>query len=267
MTRSFFAVDNDDARSDSRLLLEWALGMPMERILMLPNTPMDAAKAAVLKEGFLRRLDGEPTQYITGRAYFYGRAFAVRPGVLIPRRDTETLVSVCVDKIRPDDKVLDLCCGSGCIGITLSLETGAEVVMGDISPIAAQIARENAALLGAPVPVKEGDLFTPFMDEKFHIIASNPPYIGEGEEVMAMVDGHEPHLALYAGKDGFDCYRRIIPKAKEHLHKGGWLVMEHGMGQSERLCVMLTEQGFTRVETYRDMEERLRVVAARWEGL
>lgn len=119
--------------SDSRLLLEWAMERPMERILLEEGRGLSPLEASRLEEGAARRLAGEPVQYITRRAYFYGRPFYVEKGVLIPRRDTETLVAAAQKKLHAAARVLDLCCGSGCVGISLALEGEYAVTASDIS--------------------------------------------------------------------------------------------------------------------------------------
>ena len=263
LCRALLDAGDEDARSDSRLLLEWAMERPMERILLEEGRGLSPLEASRLEEGAARRLAGEPVQYITRRAYFYGRPFYVEKGVLIPRRDTETLVAAAQKKLHPAARVLDLCCGSGCVGISLALEGEYAVTASDISRAACRVTERNAKALGAAVQVRQGDLFAPHAGIRYDMIVANPPYIPEGEPVMELVVDHEPHLALFAGEDGLACYRRIVAEAQDHLVPGGWLFLEHGMGQSPAVTALLSQRGFVDVETYQDMEERLRVVGAR----
>lgn len=265
--RALLAGGDEDARSDSRLLLEWAMKRPLERILLEEGQGLSQEEAQRLCAGADRRLLGEPVQYITRRAYFYGRPFYVDKGVLIPRRDTETLVAAALETLRPGNHVLDLCCGSGCVGITLALERACEVTASDVSQAACRITERNAEALGAKLQVRQGDLFAPHAGIRYDMIVANPPYIGEGETIMELVSEQEPHLALFAGKDGLACYRRIAAEAEGYLAPGGWLLLEHGMGQSQAVAKLLSERGFVDLKTYQDMEERLRVVAARRNGV
>ncbi len=186
-----------------------------------------------------QRLAGKPTQHITGVQEFYGREFHVSRDVLIPRPETEHLVETAVEKARESGEALeDSGCwhGLGAVAITLAAELkDARVSATDISRAALAIARENAIRLGVRVEFHEGDLAAPFPAESFDLVVSNPPYIAEDdkEKLQREVRDHEPAIALFAGSDGLEVYRRLIPEAARVLRLGGWLLMEIG-GEIER---------------------------------
>ena len=157
----------------------------------------------------------KPIQYVIGNVNFYGNKFLVNENVLIPRFETEELVEntlLYIDKIFPDKnlKVIDLGTGSGCIGITLKLKNPSfDVTLLDISKEALEVAKQNASSLNAQVKLCQNDMLKN-LEEKYDIIISNPPYIKENEPIEEIVKNNEPHLALYAGIDGLDCYRKIL---------------------------------------------------------
>ena len=174
------------------------------------------------------RMQGRPTQYITGRQEFYGRDFRVTPDVLIPRPETEHLIEAALAQSAAD--ILDIGTGSGAIAITLALESSARVVAADISPAALCVAQHNARTLGARVDFTACDLGAALRDASFELAVSNPPYVA-GRDRAALqpeVRDHEPGLALYGGEDGLAVYRRLIPEAARLLRPGGWLMMELG---------------------------------------
>jgi release factor glutamine methyltransferase len=185
-----------------------------------------------------QRSSGVPTQYITGRQEFYGRDFRVTPDVLIPRPETEHLIEAAL-RVKAAT-MLDIGTGSGAIAITLALETAAQVSATDVSASALAVAMTNAQRLGANVRWLECDLLPE--GERFDLILSNPPYvaIADRETLQREVRDHEPALALFAGEDGLDVYRRLIPRALAALHVGGWLMLEIGAGQVEAVSAMLT---------------------------
>lgn len=178
-----------------------------------------------------RRLSGEPLQYILGRWEFMGLPIICTPAALIPRQDTETLCELALR--LPPCPALDMCCGTGCIGVSLAKLGGFGVTFGDISPECLALARRNAALNGV-----EGDfILTDLFDRvqgQYGLICCNPPYIPSGEIAGLQREvGHEPRLALDGGGDGLDCYRRIAAEYRARLAPGGTLLLEVGAGQME----------------------------------
>ena len=188
-----------------------------------------------LRQAVARRLNGEPLQYILGEWAFMGLPFLVRPGALIPRQDTETLCEAALGwlKNRPGAAVLDLCCGTGCIGVSLAKLGGAKVAFGDISPDALALAKRNAQKNGVEAAFYESDLFAD-VPGVYDLIACNPPYLNAEElESCQRELRFEPALALYGGADGLDFYRRIAAQWEAHVRPGGLLLLEIGYAQGE----------------------------------
>lgn len=205
-----------------------------------------------------QRIEGRPTQYITNKQEFYGREFYVTPDVLIPRPETEHVIEAAL--ACGGESALDVGTGSGIIAITLALETKARVTATDISPAALRVAEENARRLGANVRFLECDLVP---NERFDLIVSNPPYVALRDKptLEREVREHEPELALFAGEDGLDVYRRLIPAASQALNPNGWLVMEIGAEQADAVSAMLAS--WIEVEIRKDLAGLPRVVVAR----
>jgi release factor glutamine methyltransferase len=176
------------------------------------------------------RMQGRPTQYITGRQEFYGRDFRVTPDVLIPRLETEHLIEAALARANAAPAMLDIGAGSGAIAITLALEAQARVVATDISPAALCVAQQNARTLHGRVEFVACDLGAALAGSSFDLVVSNPPYVAERDRATLQreVRDHEPALALYGGDDGLAVYQRLIPEAERLLRPDGWLMMELG---------------------------------------
>ncbi len=188
---------------------------------------------AWLRQAVQRRLAGEPLQYILGEWEFMGLPFIVGPGALIPRQDTETLCEAALKwlKSRPGARVLDLCCGTGCIGVSLSKLGGAQAAFADISPEALSLARRNAQKNGVDGAFYESDLLER-VPGVYDLIACNPPYLTAAEMESCQRElTFEPALALYGGEDGLDFYRRLAAEWAAHVAPGGLLLMEIGCTQ------------------------------------
>ena len=229
-----------------------------------------------------RRAGGEPMQYITGVQEFMGLTFNVNPSVLIPRQDTETMVEDALEVLskgtlrgeafveKPNFKdVLDLCTGSGAIGVSIAkLNGNVKVTCSDLSEKALETAKGNAIANGMKsVKFEQGDLFAPFCGKlgkkKFDFIISNPPYI-ESEVIPTLqteVKDHEPMMALDGGIDGLDFYKRIAEESPNHLKKGGVLMMEIGYNQGEAVCQLLeATERFEKVACLQDLAHKDRIV-------
>jgi len=208
----------------------------------------------------------KPIQYVIGNVNFYGNKFKVNENVLIPRFETEELVENILKYIddifsSKDLKVIDLGCGSGCIGITLkNKKPNLNVTLLDISPKALEVAKQNATDLKIDVTLVENDMLEG-LNEKYDVIISNPPYIKENEEIEDIVKNNEPHLALYAGIDGLDCYRKILKEAPNHVNKDFLIAFEIGESQKEDVITVATAY-FPKatIITKKDMQERDRMV-------
>jgi len=209
------------------------------------------------------RLQHKPTQYITHVQEFYGRAFYVSPEVLIPRPETEHVVDAAVPLVS-GGTVIDVGTGSGAIAVTLALETGGHVVGIDLSGGALGVARRNAEALGAEVGFLQGDALTTVRDGAVVLVVSNPPYVAqEDRETLAPEVGDwEPEMALFAGRDGLDFYRRLIPEAARVLQSGGHLVVELGAGMSEAVVSLLAGK-LEKTAVVRDLAGIERVLIAR----
>ena len=210
-----------------------------------------------------RRAGGEPLAYILGWREFFSRRFKVTPAVLIPRHETEVLVET-VLKTEKRGTVLDMGTGSGCIAVTVALESPETVVTAvDVSPAALKVARENADTLGAKVELIESDLFSALDGCKFDVIACNPPYVAHGDVLATEVRDHEPHTALYAEEDGTAFYNRLATEARQHLNPDGRLIVEIGDTQSERVSEMFVKHGWHSPEMTRDLDGVQRVAVIR----
>ena len=232
-----------DPAIDARWIAEDALGLTASGLRFEAQNAIPEAKLAEMNEYLARRVQGEPVQYILKKSDFMGMRFYVDSRVLIPRQDTETLVEAVIIALqgKHEPRVLDLCTGSGCIGLSIStLVPGAQVTLADISTAALEVAKKNAHELSAEVTLRHGDLFKAVGREKFDLIASNPPYIPSGElaDLQAEVQ-HEPMLALDGGPDGLDFYRRIAEAAPDHLLPGGSIYLEVGMGEAQDVLELL----------------------------
>jgi release factor glutamine methyltransferase len=213
------------------------------------------------------RLNGKPTQYITGQQEFYGREFRVTPDVLIPRHETELVVETAVEVGRGARRVLDVGSGSGAIAVTLQLETHATVYGTDISLPALAVAAENAQKLGARVEFVCCDLMSAIAARSMDAIVSNPPYVPEAERASLQreVRDHEPEAALFAGPTGFEIYERLVADAERVLCPCGWMVLELGYKSSDRVLGMFGPK-WRDIRVVPDLAGIPRVLAARMEG-
>ncbi len=245
-------VAGEDARTEAVFLLR-ASGFhsPYQEI-----TETDAKALEPLIE---RRLSGEPLQYVLGEWEFYGLPFYVDRTVLIPRPDTERLVETALPLLSENKRdVLDLCCGSGCIGVALAVCGGANVTAADVSADALAMTERNARRNGVSVQTVQSDLFDS-VEGAFDLIVCNPPYLTREE--MDARDASlrfEPPLALFGGEDGLDFYRRIASDYPRFLKPGGTLLLEIGMTQKDAVGAM-----FERSECIDDYGGRPRVIAVR----
>jgi release factor glutamine methyltransferase len=207
---------------------------------------------------FNRLIAGEPPQYITGKAAFFGYELSVAPGVLIPRPETEGLVELALSRLKNDYRVLDIGTGSGAIAIALkSLCPSLCVEAIDICPKALEIAKKNASDCHTDITFYQGDMF-PDNGNKYDAIISNPPYITatEMEQLGTRVKDHEPWKALFGGEDGLDCYRTILGRARQHLSPSGFIALEHGALQRDDIGILSRKMGYSRFEPYPDLQGR-----------
>lgn len=256
---------NGEARAITDYVLDVCFGLSKADILCGAVEEMTAEKTAELNKIFGRLMEGEPVQYVLGRAEFCGRWFSVRPGVLIPRPETEELCAwITADsKASASPKVLDIGTGSGCIAITLQLDMPeSKVTAWDISADALDVARENAKQLGANVNFVKQDALNAKPEGEWDVIVSNPPYICEKEkkDMAVNVLEHEPHTALFVpDADPLLFYRAITRLAVQTLSKGGRLYFEINPIYADDTCHMMRAEGMTAVELRSDMYGKQRM--------
>ena len=259
---------NEYAKYDCKVLLEEALGCNYMYMLTHGEEEVSQDKEQQYRSWIERRSEHYPLQYLLGYAHFMDYTFVVDEHVLIPRNDTEVLVEnadiVLTDMEKQQDKieVLDLCCGSGCIGISLKLyhkQIGLSLL--DISEDALAVTRRNLDQYGLDATVQQGNLLENITDE-YDMIVSNPPYI-ESHVIgtfMPEVREYEPMLALDGGEDGLMFYRSIIQQAVSHLREHGWLFFEIGYNQGDTVAALMKEHGFSEVQVVKDYAGLDRVV-------
>lgn len=256
---------NGEARAVTDYVLDVCFGLSKADILCGAVEEMTAEKTAELNKIFGRLMEGEPVQYVLGRAEFCGRWFDVRPGVLIPRPETEELCAwITADsKVSASPKVLDIGTGSGCIAITLQLDMPeSKVTAWDISADALDVAHENAKQLGANVNFVKLDALNAKPEGEWDVIVSNPPYICEKEkkDMAVNVLEHEPHTALFVpDADPLLFYRAITRLAVQTLNKGGRLYFEINPIYADDTCRMMQAEGMTAVELRSDMYGKQRM--------
>ena len=255
------------ALADGALLVMTQLGIERSTLIANPERTLDREQLAQYQALVERRLRFEPIQYITGVQEFFGLTLAVSPAVLIPRPETELLVEAVLARVAPAGSLVDVGTGSGAIAIALAHQMpAAQITAVDLAGEALAVARGNAARhgLGERIRFLESDLLAALeAGERFDAIVSNPPYIADadGEGLHPQVRDHEPAGALFAGPDGLQVYRRLIPEASAHLRAGGLLALELGFGQQEPVAALLA--GWAEVEFLTDLQGIARVALAR----
>mgnify|MGYP003402458812 CR=1 FL=1 len=254
-------------RTDARILLSYATGITAVEIATYPERTLTPVGRSNFFALVARRECGEPIAYLTGMREFYGRNFMVTPDVLIPRPETELLVDTGLARIAQilAPRILDLGCGSGCIAISLSLECpGSNVTAVDRSSAALAVARHNAATLGATLCCLESDWYAALAGTRYHLIVANPPYVAAGDSHLIQGDlRFEPASALVGGSDGLSDIHIVISQAPAYLLPGGWLLLEHGYDQAQRVQAMLGNAGFVDVGQYCDLAGIIRISGGR----
>ena len=271
-------LEQEDAQSASliaRNLLCCVTGKTQEQVIADRDLCVSESICEEMERMVARVLAGEPLAYVLGEWEFYGLKLTVNRNVLIPRDDTCAVTDLAIrqaSNLGTEPRILDLCTGSGCIGLAIARHIpNAKVTLADISKDALQIAKKNtvALKLSGRVSCIQADALEapqPFLG-KFDLIVSNPPYVTteEMEQLPDSVASFEPHLALHGGKDGLVFYRAITEKFTAALKPGGFLCFEFGAGQGDAVCSLLQNNGFTILERSRDYNERERAVLARYD--
>ena len=259
---------------EARDLVAFALDLSDDEFVARRNQYIFDKDVQKIEELKALRYSGVPLQHITGRWEFYGLPLEVTTDTLIPRPDTETLVEVAIEqlKTRSKGRILDLCCGTGCVGLAplKHVSDGITAVLADLSEPALEVARRNVVHNGLShrtltYQVDALEEASPLLG-KFHMILCNPPYIPTAEIMTLDVEvQREPHMALDGGEDGLDFYRAVCRNFAPALNKGGVLAFEVGLGQFEDVMAILTEAGYTNVQFRCDLAGIERVVWGTWE--
>lgn len=276
-TRYFLDRGISESRLEAEILL--ARVLEKDRVYLYANyeAPVNIAERNLYKEYIKRRVSAEPIAYITGHKEFMSLDFKVSPAVLIPRPETEVLVETTIKLARAREfvRIVDVGTGSGAIAVSLAhYLKKAEIYAVDISPQALVIAQENASLNKVDINFRESSLLDTFLAQQaegdaisFDMIVANLPYVSESdrEALEPQVRDYEPHQALFAGEDGLDLYRQLIPQAYSLLRDGAMLLFE--IDPRQAAVVPSIMQGFTDIQIIKDWTGRERIVQARREHI
>ena len=259
----------EDARRNMQMLVARQLGCTRMDLYLQFDRPLEESDLAPLRETLKKRGEGIPLQHLLGSVWFHKHEFKTDARALIPRPETEELAEWILSWPLPEtQRVLDMGCGSGVLGLTLAAgRPGWDLTLADVSPAALALARENAAALETTnARFVESDLFNA-LDGEFDGIVANLPYVPESERAtMAREVLHDPALALFSGADGLDLIRRFIPDAFQCLKPGGWLVLEIGHDQASQVAGFLQAAAFTAIEVKTDLSGVARFPFARRPG-
>ncbi len=260
----FFAKQHIHSDHAKILLAELLNKNPLELLNYLSET-VSSEQAELFKKEVMALEEGKPLQYILGNVNFYGNNFYINENVLIPRFETEELVEQTINYAKkffttPVD-IIDLGCGSGVIGLTLEKKLSTNSVdLVDISEKALEVTHKNCEKLSSNANLINSDMFEK-VTKKYDIIISNPPYIKTTEEIEEIVKNNEPHLALYAGEDGLDCYRKILNNITPHMKECCLIAFEIGMTQAQPIIELVKENLPTaKVEVKKDLSEKDRML-------
>jgi release factor glutamine methyltransferase len=260
-------LPGDEARLEAELLLAHALDRPRSWFYAHAGDLLEPRDASAFADLLRRRERGEPVAHITGHRGFWSLELAVTADTLVPRPETELLVELALERLPRGEprRVLDLGTGTGAIALAVASERPlADVTAVDASEAALALARENADEAGLALRLLHGDWFSPVAGERFDLVASNPPYIADGDPHLQQGDlRFEPRAALVSGPDGLDAIRTLARDAAAHLVPGGWLLVEHGYEQGAAVRALFSAAGLAAVATERDLEQRERVTLGR----
>jgi release factor glutamine methyltransferase len=261
-----------EPRREASSLLAFVLGKDRTFIIAHPEYVPTAEEERRFADAVARRERREPLQYITGRQEFYGLDFIVTPDVLIPRPETEMVVEHAVELLsNKDPRFCEVGVGSGCISVSILKQLPSSTAVGlDISEAAIAVARRNSQMhaVDGRLELRESDVFSVLTDEKFDLIASNPPYIPlrEFESVQAEVRDFEPRVALTDDADGLSIIRRIVNGSPKFLRPGGWLLMEIGFQEADDVRELLSQGPWVNTRIADDLQGIPRCVITEYSG-
>lgn len=271
--RALKAAGSDNAQLEAQELLSFAAKKNRQELFRDMALYASPAVAEQFEALMKRRLAGEPVAYLVGEWDFYGLSLDISPDVLVPRDDTEILARQAIERVQGysgEVRVLDLCAGSGCVGLAIAKNCpDAKVLLGDISEGALRICRQNTRRNGLTAQVSSCQVDALEKPSAalwdFDVIAANPPYIPTGDLDGLEVAKFEPRLALDGGTDGLDFYRAITEKWVSTLRPGGWLLCEVGIGQVGKVEELFARCGLREIQSYQDTGDIWRVVEGRLE--
>ncbi|WP_300427468.1 peptide chain release factor N(5)-glutamine methyltransferase [uncultured Thalassolituus sp.] len=261
-------ADSESAALDAELLIRFVLQVNRAWLYTWPDRELSASQLNELTILLERRRTGEPIAYITGVREFWSLPLAVSPSTLIPRADTETLIEWALELDLPArSRALDLGTGTGAIALALASERPRWSLSAvELNREAARLAGTNASNLGLDLNVLQGSWFEPVAGT-FDLIVSNPPYIDPQDKHLSEGDVRfEPESALVASDHGLGDLKLIIEQAPDYLEPGGWLLLEHGYDQAEKVCEYLRMRGFLEVENRRDLGGNPRISGGKWQS-
>ena len=253
----------ESPRKDVERLIAHVLKIKRLEVYLQHDRPLLENELACIREGLRRLAKHEPIQYIEGEVAFHNALFLVNQNVLIPRPETELLVEMAVAAARQKEtsSILDMCTGSGCIGISVKKELPqAHVVLADISKAALDIAYKNMIKNKVDVGIVESDLFANLSDRRFDVIVCNPPYISktEYEALDQSVIRYEPQLALVSGPSGLEVYEKIAAEARKYMHPEARLLLEIGASQGQSVQTLFLSRGYAEAALRTDFSGRER---------
>tara|TARA_B110000977_G_scaffold35540_1_gene47542 strand:- start:309 stop:1142 length:834 start_codon:yes stop_codon:yes gene_type:complete len=270
LLRSGSDLPTDSARRDTEILLCHCLGKPRAWLYTWPEKEVARDCARDFEKLLAQRREGVPVAYLTGERDFWSLQLAVSDATLIPRPETETLVSWALELALPNAaSVLDLGTGSGAIALALASERSHwRVTALDVSQEALQVARGNAVRTRlTSVHFVQSDWYQAVIGQRFNALLANPPYIDGDDPHLALGDVRfEPRSALVSSNSGLEDLGRLVAGASDHLLDGGWLLLEHGFEQANAVCAMLHDAGFSQVSTRRDMSGQQRITGGCWHA-
>lgn len=255
--------ESESPKLDAEVLLRHVTGLNATTLITQADTELDETQLASYLDAVARRATGEPVAYITGQRGFWTINLLVNRYTLVPRPETELVVECVLERVDTDSvaRIADLGSGSGAIAIAIKVERPkCTVIACDRSRDALDVATMNAEHNHVDVSFIQSHWFDQLSQQRFHVIASNPPYVAEADPHLRQGDlRFEPAMALSSGVDGLDDIREIIRNSPDHLFDEGWLILEHGYNQGEAVRTLLAERGFSNISTRRDLADIERV--------